>query len=201
MTFKLTSAAFQPGEKIPRKFTAEGAEISPGLRWSGAPDTAREYALLCEDPDAPLPESFLHWMIYGISANISEIPEGLPTEGELYYPLRALQGLNSKLKFGFTGPLPPFFHGPHRYFFRLFALNAPVNLSAGASRAEFVAELAGKVIAEAQLVGKYARSPAGRAKVVLKIASAVAGIAGVGYYLNRKWRAGSRAQEASHHPR
>lgn len=197
MTFKLTSVAFQAGETIPRKFTAEGAEISPELRWSGAPETTREFALLCEDPDAPMPESFLHWMIYGISANISEIPEGLPSEGEIYYPLRALQGMNSKMRFGFTGPLPPFFHGPHRYFFRLFALNAPVNLHPGASRAEFVAELDGKVIAEAQLVGKYARSPAGRVKGVLKLAGAIAGVAGLGFYFGTQLKTRLQNSRAS----
>ncbi len=186
MNFKLHSSAFGEGETIPQRYTAEGAEISPPLSWSGLPEGTRELALLCEDPDAPFPKSFVHWIAYGIPTNLSGLPEGLAHEAEVRSPLVLRQGQNSKTKNGFTGPLPPFFHGPHRYFFRLFALNSPSNLHPGANREELVACLNGKVIGEARLIGHYTRSPEGRVKGALKLAGALAAAAGVGVFIKNK---------------
>ncbi|MBC7396529.1 MAG: YbhB/YbcL family Raf kinase inhibitor-like protein, partial [Bdellovibrionales bacterium] len=102
------------------------------------------------------------------------------------FPTNVRQGQNSKTKLGFTGPLPPFFHGYHRYFFRLFALNAPLHLAPGSNLESFVDEMDGKVIGEARLIGLYARTPASRAKGVLKMATAIGAVAGLGIYLSRR---------------
>src|SRR4051812_17503431 len=128
MALKLKSRSFAYGHEIPARYTAAEANISPSLEWSGAPKDTREFALIVEDPDAPLPRPFVHWILYGISPNVSRIPEGIPNQPEIQFPVLARQGLNSMFEVGYTGPNPPFWHGHHRYYFRLLALNAPIIL-------------------------------------------------------------------------
>lgn len=157
MAFSLRSRAFAFGHRIPARFTEEGASISPPLQWSGAPSQTVELALLVEDPDAPTPRPFVHWLIYGISPNISQLPEGLPRQEEIQFPILARQGLNSILRHGYLGPNPPFWHGAHRYYFRLFALDAPIILPPGAGRTDFDRAIEGHVIAEAKTMGIYSK--------------------------------------------
>jgi Raf kinase inhibitor-like YbhB/YbcL family protein len=149
MTLSLTSTAFAAGETIPRKHTGEGEDVSPRLEWQGAPDGTRELALICDDPDAPTPEPWVHWVLYGIPADRTRLEEGDAAGAE--------EGPTGWGVPGYRGPMPPPGHGVHRYFFRLYALDAPLGLKAGASKQEVLAAIEGHVLAEAELVGTYER--------------------------------------------
>ena len=173
MAMELTSRSFNHGREMSGKYTAEGWDISPPLEWSGAPPNAREFALICEDPDVPGPTPFVHWMLYGLSENISELPEGLPREEEIRYPVFVRQGLNSRSQIGYTGPNPPFWHGIHRYYFRLFALNASLGLAPGANRGEFFKAIENHLIEQTELLGVYEKSVAGKTRSAAGVAVAI----------------------------
>ncbi|MGZ3699598.1 MAG: YbhB/YbcL family Raf kinase inhibitor-like protein, partial [Bdellovibrionota bacterium] len=134
MPFQLRSIDFNSGQIIPERFSAQELGVNPALTWCQGPREAVEYALICEDPDAPLPKPFVHWILYGLAPDLHFIPDRLPKQPELREPIRARQGLNSLMEPGFTGPNPPFWDGVHRYVFRLFALKVPLNLPPGAGR-------------------------------------------------------------------
>lgn len=170
MSLRLSSPAFQNFKAIPKHYTAEEAGISPPLKWSGAPAATQELALICEDPDAPLPQPFVHWILYGISPNTSRIPEGIAPVEIMQVPLLARQGKNTMLKTSYTGPNPPPWHRAHRYRFRLFALNAPLPLAAGAGRTEFLKAIERHILDEAELVGLYERSHASKVRVAFGVA-------------------------------
>jgi Raf kinase inhibitor-like YbhB/YbcL family protein len=159
---ELKSADFADGGWVPEGFTAEGGSLNPRLQWSDSPPETRELALICEDPDAPFPKPFTHWLVYGISPAAAVIPKGLPPAPELELPVLARQGRNSLGRIGFTGPNPPFWHGSHRYVFRIFALAHETGLPGGAGRAEFFRAIDGKVLAEASLTGLYQKSLSSR---------------------------------------
>jgi len=145
----ITSSAFKAGERIPRKHTGEGADVSPPLAWTGAPAGTREFALVCDDPDAPTPQPWVHWVLYKVPGDRTSLAEGSADS--------ALQG---KTSFGHTrygGPMPPPGHGVHRYYFKLYALDAPVNLKPGATKEELLAAMKGHVLAQAELIGTYER--------------------------------------------
>ncbi len=139
---------------MPRKHTCDGADVSPALHWSGPPAGARGYALLCDDPDAPV-GTWVHWVIYAIPAHASGLPEGVPPTPTL--PGGTRQGVNDFRKTGYGGPCPP--RGkPHRYFFKLYALGADPGLPPGASKAQLLEAIEGKVVGHAELVGTYGRA-------------------------------------------
>lgn len=153
VNFVLESPGFGSGEAIPRKYTCDGENHSPPLRWSGAPAGAAGFALVAEDPDAP-GGTFVHWLIYDLPAHARELPESVPQTREL--PNGARQGQNSFGNIGYGGPCPP--PGPaHRYFFRLFALDAKTKLPAGAARAELDRAMKGHLLAQVEWMGKYKR--------------------------------------------
>ncbi len=153
MTIDLTSPAFSEGETIPRQYTADGKNVSPALAWTDPPEGTQRFALICDDPDAPR-GTWVHWVLYNLPADARGLDEGVPPQGEL--PSGARQGKNDFGKIGYGGPAPP--RGkPHRYFFRLYALDAPLDLAAGATRAQLQAALQGHVLAEGQLMGTYGR--------------------------------------------
>lgn len=159
---KLTSTRFHHGHSIPKKYSGEGADISPPLEWSEAPEGTRSFALICEDPDAPIhrPERdrpFVHWLIYGISPATSALPEGLAPTESITTPIIAEQGRNSFETTGYRGPMPPTDHGPHRYVFTLYALDADLGLRGGATKTELLAAMKSHVIATAGLKGIYER--------------------------------------------
>lgn len=159
---QISSLAFEEGQEIPIKYTGEGDNISPPLRWLGVPTQARELALICDDPDAPGPDtsgngSWVHWVIYGISPATMGLPSGLPPKKRLDSPLQGLQGRNSADRVGYTGPMPPEGHGWHRYYFKLYALNTHLNLPPGASKEELLEAMEGHIVAEAQFHGRYRR--------------------------------------------
>ena len=137
MAFKLTSSAFKAGAAIPRKFTGEGADVSSPLAWDGVPDGTRQFALICDDPDAPTPKPWVHWVIYGIAADVRAVPEGITNEPELRDPIAARQGKNSwdaGVTIGYRGPMPPPGHGTHHYHFKLYALDKPLDLAPAATK-------------------------------------------------------------------
>ena len=151
---------FVDGGEIPRRFTGEGEDQTPALQWSHIPEGTREFALLCEDPDAPTRRPWVHWVAFGISPATSALPEGIPPKPLLEAPVRMIQGKNSAGKLGYQGPMPPVGHGWHRYYFKLYALDRQVNLPAGADRDELIREILGHVLGEAVLVGRYKRGAA-----------------------------------------
>jgi Raf kinase inhibitor-like YbhB/YbcL family protein len=155
MDWRLSSSAFDDGADIPSKYTCSGADVSPPLTWTAPPEGCVELALICDDPDAPRGE-WVHWVIYGIGADVGELPEELPKDGKLTEPVAAIQGENDSLKIGYNGPCPP--PGPaHRYVFKLYALNEKVNLEPGATKAELLMAMEGKIAAKARLTGKFGR--------------------------------------------
>ena len=145
--FTLKSPSFRPGATIPRRHTCDGANRSPRLVWSSPPRAALSFALLVDDPDAP-GGTFTHWFGWGIGKGVRALASGeaLPVEG-----------LNDVRVRGYQGPCPPPGDGPHRYVFRLYALDARLTLPRGASRDSFLRALKGHIIQVARLVGTYER--------------------------------------------
>ena len=145
--FELLTPAFESGQPIPRKYTCDGEDVSPPLAWSGVPDGTRSLALVVDDPDAPR-GTFTHWLAWGIDAAAGGLREGEapPVEGE-----------NDFGQLGWRGPCPPPGHGPHRYVFRLHALESKLDVAAGAGKVEVERALEGRSRAVAQLVGMYER--------------------------------------------
>lgn len=160
MTIELSSDEFSQGAEIPNKYTEDGKDLSPPLRWDGAPEGTKEFALICDDPDAPTPEPWVHWVLYKIPADIHELPEGLPADARLRAPVGAVQGINSwKMgrTVGYRGPAPPRGHGTHHYRFHLYALDAPLKLPEKADKKALLKAMQGHVLAEGELVGTYER--------------------------------------------
>jgi Raf kinase inhibitor-like YbhB/YbcL family protein len=143
---KITSSAFQQGGNIPSKFTCDGSDTSPPLQITGVPSGAKSLVLIADDPDAPS-GLFTHWLIWNIPAQTSSIAEGSAPKG--------LQGANDFGKSGYRGPCPP--PGTHRYSFKIFALDRELELRSGAKRSQLDAAMKGHVIAQGELVGRYAR--------------------------------------------
>ena len=155
----LTSTAFAEGHPIPPKHTGDGEDLSPPLTWSAVPEGTKELALICDDPDAPRDEPWVHWVIYGIPANANALPEGVDRIDRPAEPAGAVQGRNSwpdGQNLGYRGPAPP--KGkPHRYFFKLYALDAPLADQPAKTKEQLLTEMSGHVIGEGQLMGTYQR--------------------------------------------
>jgi Raf kinase inhibitor-like YbhB/YbcL family protein len=155
MAFLLTSTAFKEGAAIPVKYTCDGADVSPPLAWSGAPAGTVGFALIADDPDAPA-GTWVHWVLYDLPATASRLPENVAKAETLPDLGGALQGRTDFRRPGYGGPCPP--PGPaHRYFFKLYALDAPLKLKAGATKGDVEAAMQGHVLGTAQLMGTYAR--------------------------------------------
>ncbi len=146
---KLMSTAFENFEAIPVKYTAEGEDLSPPLRWQDAPEGTRSLALICEDPDAPR-GTWDHWILYNIPPSIEVLPEGLTG---LPHGIRSCQNSWGKTEYG--GPNPP--SGTHRYFFTLYALDTVLQLPEEAIKANLLNAMQGHTLAEVSLVGRYER--------------------------------------------
>jgi Raf kinase inhibitor-like YbhB/YbcL family protein len=143
----LSSPAFPNNGMIPSKFTCDGADASPPLAIANVPESAKALVLIVDDPDAPV-GTWVHWVVWNIGAGMKEIPENSVPPG-------AIQGKNDFGKEGYGGPCPP--SGTHRYFFRLYALDAMLPLKPGASRARVEGAMKGRVLAQAELIGLYRR--------------------------------------------
>ncbi len=151
---KLTSPAFEEGQPIPQRHTCDGDDVSPPLAWTAAPAGTRSFALICDDPDAPI-GNWVHWVIWSIPAASTELPEMVaPTD---MLPGGARQGLNDFRRVGYGGPCPPPGR-PHRYFFKLYALDAELNLAPRATKRDLLRAMGSHVLAEAELMGTYQRA-------------------------------------------
>lgn len=152
-TLEIKSDAFKQGEKIPVKYTCDGADISPGLTWSKPPDGTKELVLICDDPDAPV-GTWDHWVVYGLPPDTAGLPEGIAKKGTI--ESGGIQGKNSWGKIGYGGPCPP--KGPaHRYFFKLYAVDKKLDLKPGANKKEVLKSVDGHILAQGKLMGKYGR--------------------------------------------
>ena len=149
---RIVSSAFNEGELIPSKYTCDGENVSPPLAWREAPQDTKSFALIMHDPDAPVGD-WVHWVVYHLPANPAEIAERVPPKEIL--GSGAMQGRNSFKKIGYGGPCPP--SGTHRYYFRLYALDAALPLHSGATRADVEKAMKGHILADAALMGKYMR--------------------------------------------
>jgi len=147
---KLTSNAFQEGQSIPRGYTCDGANVSPPLEWSGTPKSAKTLALIVDDPDAPA-GTWVHWVLYNLPADNIGIIESTP--GTETLTGGGVQGTNDFKKVGYGGPCPP--SGTHRYFFKIYALDAELPLQPGATKADLEKAMESHVISQAQLMGTY----------------------------------------------
>jgi hypothetical protein len=152
MTFNLRTTAFTSGELIPQKYTCDGEDISPQLEWGDLPENVQGFALICDDPDAPV-GTWTHWVLYNIPAEMRVLPEAIPPDADLADSSR--HGKNSWGRLGYGGPCPP--SGTHRYFFRLYALDRLLDLAAGASQKQLLQAMEGHILAQAELVGRYTR--------------------------------------------
>jgi Raf kinase inhibitor-like YbhB/YbcL family protein len=153
---RLTSSAFEQGGSIPSVYSCEGEDVSPDLQWSGAPVTTRSYALVCEDPDAPR-GTYIHWVLFNVPGDAVELNRAVPSVPEL--PSGARHGRNTAGDMAYAGPCPPP-GSPHRYFFRLYALDISLNLPAGATKAELEKAMNQHIVAQGTLMGRYKRDKA-----------------------------------------
>lgn len=154
MDIQVLSTAFHEGETIPVQYTSDGNNVSPPLRWGRIPKDSQSLALICEDPDAPSGvHDFVHWLIFNLPPIVSDLPEALPTT-ETLVENGASQGRNDFNHIGYGGPCPPP-GNPHRYFFRLYALDTKLQLEAGATKQELARAMEGHILAEGHLMGTY----------------------------------------------
>lgn len=164
----VSSTAFKNGEAIPVEYTADGRNVSPPLAWSGAPSGTREFALILDDPDAPMPQPFVHWVIYKIPGNATGLPEAVPMGGTVKSTgaAGALQGPTGFAMFakpggrppdpGYRGPAPPS-GKPHHYTFKVYALNPPLDAAEGMTKDDLLKAMEGKIVGQGEIVGLYER--------------------------------------------
>ncbi len=154
--FEIRSAAFSEGGEIPTRYTCEGEDVSPALAWSGAPMGTRSLALVVDDPDAPDPAAprtiWVHWVLYDLPASVAGLPEAV---ARARLPAGTREGLNDWKRTGWGGPCPPI--GRHRYYFRLYALDAPLGDLGTPTRAKLDHAMKGHVLAQATTMGTYAK--------------------------------------------
>ena len=153
MAFTLTSKAFENGGNIPKKFTCDGPDLSPALSWNEPPPGTKSLALISDDPDAPV-GTWVHWVAFDIPAGTRELVEGVVKAPDL--PGGGKQGRNDFGRIGYGGPCPP--PGkPHRYYFKLYALDTQLNLKPGSTKADVERAMKGHILAQVELMGRYGR--------------------------------------------
>jgi len=152
MGFTLTSPAFERGGMIPKRYTCDDIDVSPPLKWEGAPEGTKSFAVISDDPDAPS-GGWVHWVIFNIPGHYRALNEGIEPEEKFDYG--AAQGVNDFGSIGYQGPCPP--GSTHRYFFTIYALNTILDLDPGCTKAELIRAMEGYVLAEINLMGKYVR--------------------------------------------
>jgi Raf kinase inhibitor-like YbhB/YbcL family protein len=151
---QVTSPAFPEGAAIPKQYTGDGKDLSPPLQWSGAPAGTKSFAVICDDPDAPRAQPWVHWVLFNLPSDSKELAEGVPAKKVL--ASGAKQGGNDFGNLGYGGPAPP--KGkPHRYYFKVYALDTMLDLNEGATKPELEKAMKGHVLAQGQLMGTYQR--------------------------------------------
>jgi Raf kinase inhibitor-like YbhB/YbcL family protein len=154
MSLTLTSDAFVHGQSIPAKYACTGRNISPALAWNDPPDGTQSFALIVDDPDAPM-GTWVHWVLYNIPAEARSLQEDLPVTGKNVDPDAILVGKNSAGKIGYDGPCPP--SGTHRYYFKLYALDTLISLLPGATKEQVLKEMEGHILAQGELMGTFSK--------------------------------------------
>ncbi|HEY5476362.1 MAG TPA: YbhB/YbcL family Raf kinase inhibitor-like protein [Tepidiformaceae bacterium] len=150
---QLKSPAFEQGGSIPARHTGEGEDVSPALAWSDVPEGTRSYAVVCHDPDAPLVAGgtygFVHWVLYNVPGSVTKLAEGVKDY---------TNGLTGFGKQAYGGPMPPNGHGPHHYYFMVFALDQELNLEAGLTLWQLLEKIEPHTLGMNRLVGTYSRA-------------------------------------------
>jgi Raf kinase inhibitor-like YbhB/YbcL family protein len=163
-TLTVTSPTLKAGETIPTDYTADGKNVSPPLQWAGAPASTKEFAVICDDPDVPMPQPFVHWVIYKIPGTAKGLPENIPIDPAAAMPAEvagAVQGTSGFRRPIYRGPAPP--PGkPHHYHFKVYAIDAVLDLRPGLTKAELLEAIKGHVVGEGELVAIYERKPPAR---------------------------------------
>ena len=152
MEIQVTSSAFQDEGMIPSKYTSDGSDVSPPLKFANVPDGTKSLALINDDPDAPM-GTWIHWVMWNIKPETRELAENIPTDKTL--PDGTKQGMTSFGRHGYGGPAPP--SGTHRYYFKVYALDTELNLPDSAGKKDLLKAMEGHIIAQGQLMGKYKR--------------------------------------------
>jgi Raf kinase inhibitor-like YbhB/YbcL family protein len=153
-TLEIKSSAFAEGQTIPEKYTCDGEDVSVPLSWPAPPEGTKSFALICDDPDAPM-GTFVHWVLFNIPPEVTELPEGLSVKTDTSLT-GAIEGISDFRKMGYGGPCPP--RGPaHRYFFKLYALDTMLELKEKSAKADVEKAMQDHILAQGQLMGKYKR--------------------------------------------
>ena len=153
MKFKLNSHSFSDGGNIPKKYTCDAEDVSPELHWTDPPSAAKSFALIVDDPDAPS-RTWVHWVLFDLPGDTHALPEATGKRASL--PNGAQQGTNDFGKAGYGGPCPP--PGkPHRYFFKLYALDSRLSLKGSATKVELEKAMQGHILGRGELMGQYGR--------------------------------------------
>ncbi|HSD84186.1 MAG TPA: YbhB/YbcL family Raf kinase inhibitor-like protein [Anaerolineae bacterium] len=154
MSLELTSDAFTNGQSIPAKYSCRGKNISPALTWNEPPAGTQSLALIVDDPDAPA-GTWVHWVLFNIPASTRNLPEDLPVTGKNTDPNAIYVGKNSSGNIHYDGPCPP--SGTHRYYFKLYALDATISLLPGATKEQLLKEMEGHILAQGELMGTFSK--------------------------------------------
>jgi Raf kinase inhibitor-like YbhB/YbcL family protein len=154
MSLELTSHAFSNGQSIPAKYACTGRNISPALSWNEPPAGTQSFALIVDDPDAPM-GTWVHWVLFNIPAGRRSLEEDLPVTGKNIDPEAIFVGKNSSGKIGYDGPCPP--SGTHRYYFKLYALDTLISLLPGATKEQVLREMEGHILAQGELMGTFSK--------------------------------------------
>jgi Raf kinase inhibitor-like YbhB/YbcL family protein len=153
VAFTISSTSFSNSGDIAKKFTCDGADVSPQLAWTEPPKGTQSFALLADDPDAPV-GNWNHWVLWNVPPATRQLAESISRASQLADGSR--QGSNDFRKTGYNGPCPP--PGkPHRYFFKLFALDAKLDLKGNVGKQELEAAMKGHILAETEWMGRYGR--------------------------------------------
>lgn len=152
MQLTITSSAFKQDGMIPSQYSCDGRDVSPPLSWSEGPAGTQSYALITDDPDAPM-GTWVHWVMYNIPKEVSELVEEVPTVEKLKN--NALQGKNDFGRYGYGGPCPP--GGTHRYYFKIYALDTMIQSGPGLTKKQLLKAMEGHILAQGELMGKYSR--------------------------------------------
>jgi Raf kinase inhibitor-like YbhB/YbcL family protein len=150
----LTSSAVSEGAAIPEEYTCQGKDISPPLKWSGVPSETKSLALIMDDPDAPM-GTWVHWVLYDLAPSMTELPEGLSAREHIAAG-SGKEGLNDFKRLGYGGPCPPA-GKPHRYFFKLYALDTMLELKPGAKKKDLERAMEKHILSQGQLMATYKR--------------------------------------------
>lgn len=152
MTLEITSSSFEQGQNIPQKHTCIGNDVSPQIAWNGAPEGVESYAIIADDPDAPM-GTWVHWVVYNIPADVNELQENFPKDEKLDNGI--MQGMSDFGKTEYGGPCPP--GGTHRYYFKVYAIDKKLDAEPGLSKKKLLKAMEGHILAEGQLMGKFSK--------------------------------------------